>query len=543
MTTDSQRAPEDLIGRTLDGRYRVVECIGEGGMGAVYVADHLTLHKQVAVKVIHPEFAGHEAAAQRFAREAMVTSRFQHPNVISAIDFGKLESGGAYLVMELVRGRSLTDILDAEGSIPWARCCDLGGQIADALTAAKGHGIVHRDLKPDNVLVVRSQDGSESVKVLDFGIAKFSRDSMAPPALDGQVTREGMVIGTPGYMAPEQAIGEHTDHRSDLYALGVLLWECIVGRKLFDEDDLTALVRTQLASDPPSVRATAEDLTIPDELDNLVTGLLQRDLAKRPADPAEVRDLLRQLAERGRGSGAFILPETPLAQRLAEMADVAKRREDRTPSGIQQATPMTGEQPAPRTGGGRAALLMAALLALGAGALVYAGQLEVRPRGDLEKVATKLAPQLTRAATQQAPAGARADEAAAPNADAPHGLPRALESQLQALVHAESRRDRVAGAETLLAHMPMAEVPGYVRSLAHFQLEASCDAKKAQLQKLIAHPDPRALPALVQNSQRAKQGCGAAGKDCLGCMRDDLDALIGRLESELLDAEPDLPAP
>ena len=323
MDEDTPIEQDPLIGTTIEGRYKILECLGEGGMGAVYVAEHLTLHKQIALKVIHPEFAGQEAAAERFKREAMVTSRFQHPHVISAIDFGTMPDGGAFLAMELVRGRSLTEILEAEGCLPWGRACMLMSQLADALAAAKDHGIVHRDIKPDNILIARRQDGTETVKVLDFGIARFSRESLTPPnmTVGAQVTREGMIIGTPGYMSPEQSIGEPADHRSDLYALGVILWECIVGKQLWDADSLKELIRAQLATDPPSVRASADDLTLPDELEGLVTSLLKREARDRPDDAAEVRDLLRILSNMGRGSGSFSLPEAPLVERLAAMAE------------------------------------------------------------------------------------------------------------------------------------------------------------------------------------------------------------------------------
>jgi serine/threonine-protein kinase len=211
-------------------------------MGAVYIADHLTLHKQVALKIIHPEHAGNAELTARFEREAMATSRIDHPNVISAIDFGTLNDGTAYLAVQLVRGPSLTRVLTTQGAIGWQRAASIGAQIADALSAAHGHGIVHRDLKPDNVLLQTRDDGTELVKVLDFGVAKFAPESKVPLSARTDVTQIGMVVGTPGYMAPEQTIGNPADERSDLYALGVILWESIVGDPLWSAHDLQALV-------------------------------------------------------------------------------------------------------------------------------------------------------------------------------------------------------------------------------------------------------------------------------------------------------------
>jgi len=150
-----------LLGQVVADRYRVLEVLGEGGMGAVYLAEHLTLHKQVALKVVHREHAGNAELAARFAREAMATSRIEHPNVISALDYGQLDDGTAYLAVQLVRGPSLTRVLRAEGPMHWARVANIGAQIADALSAAHGHGIVHRDLKPDNVLLQFLDDGTE----------------------------------------------------------------------------------------------------------------------------------------------------------------------------------------------------------------------------------------------------------------------------------------------------------------------------------------------------------------------------------------------
>ncbi len=226
--------PEGWIGRFVDGRYRVVEKLAEGGMGSVFVAEHVTLGKLVALKVIHPSLAGDDDFAERFAREAMVSAKLDHPHVASAMDFGRLPEGGAYLVLQLVRGPSVQDVLEREGALAWPRVCAIGAQVADALAAAHAEGIVHRDLKPENVLLERRDDGAEHVKVLDFGIARVDASPQGPsaglsragtgrPIATRALTRRGMVVGTPGYMSPEQALGEETDFRTDLYALGVLL--------------------------------------------------------------------------------------------------------------------------------------------------------------------------------------------------------------------------------------------------------------------------------------------------------------------------------
>ena len=293
MSTPQQHP---LIGRVIAERYRVLELLAEGGMGAVYIAEHLTLHKEVALKVVHPEHAGNEELIARFAREAMATSRIDHPNVISALDFGKLPDGTAYLAVQLVRGPSLTRVLRAEKRLPWARAAAIGMQIADALDAAHGHGIVHRDLKPDNVLLQYRDDGSELVKVLDFGVAKFAPESKVPLAARRDVTQVGMVVGTPGYMAPEQTIGNPADERSDLYALGVILWEALVGQPLWSAEDLQGLVERQMSETPKLVREAISNPDIPEELEALIAELLARRAEERPSSAALVREALREHA-------------------------------------------------------------------------------------------------------------------------------------------------------------------------------------------------------------------------------------------------------
>jgi serine/threonine protein kinase len=289
------------IGRIIDDRYQVMELLAEGGMGAVYRAKHLKLLKDVALKVIRPEFAGDGDIAARFAREAMATARFEHPHVASAIDFGTLPEGGAYLVIQLVRGHSLTTLLETDGRFLWTRAVEIGAQIADALSAAAAQGIVHRDLKPDNIIIERRDDGGDLVKILDFGIARQTRDSIpAPLAPKGaprkQLTRDGAIVGTPGYMAPEQAMGERANFSADLYALGVVLWESISGQPLWDAEDLSGMVMRQLKEPIPSLRERFPEDDIPEELDQLLSQLMAVSPKARPAHAGIVRDTLRQLA-------------------------------------------------------------------------------------------------------------------------------------------------------------------------------------------------------------------------------------------------------
>ena len=285
------------IGQELDGRYRIVELLAEGGMGAVFVAQHLTLPKQVAIKMIRSEFAEHSQAEARFTREALATARVEHPHVASAIDYGRLPGGGAYLVIQLVRGESLTRRLE-RGALPWAQVCTLGSQIADALAAAHELGIIHRDLKPDNILLERRADASLHARVVDFGIASVAAGLGGPAAAGQPLTSMGAVIGTPGYMAPEQTVGEAIDFRVDLYALGVILWECCAGRLLWQTETMSELRAFQLSTPALSLRDAGPG-RLPQALVTLVDRMLARRASDRPESAAAVRDELRRLAMRG----------------------------------------------------------------------------------------------------------------------------------------------------------------------------------------------------------------------------------------------------
>jgi len=286
-------------GRVIDRRYRIVRPLGAGAMGAVFVAEHLTLHKSVAIKVVHAELAGNRDLLARFAREAMAGSRIDHPSVVAALDYGALEEGGAYLVMPLVLGENLTDVLKQRGRLPWAEAAELGSQIADALAAAAAQGFVHRDLKPDNILIEKRESGAPLARVIDFGIAKLSEhlseSGLKAPGPGQQLTKEGAIIGTPGYMAPEQALGRPATPAADLYSLGVVLWEAIVGAPLWNGDSIQAILRAQLEQNAPSMRSTNPHAKVPAALDELILRMISRKAEQRPASALEVRNELRKL--------------------------------------------------------------------------------------------------------------------------------------------------------------------------------------------------------------------------------------------------------
>ncbi|MEZ4472807.1 MAG: serine/threonine-protein kinase [bacterium] len=280
---------DDLTGRTLDGRYVLKARIGAGGMGAVYRAEQVSMERTVAVKVISPALITDERVTGRFLREARLCGRIAHARVVSVFDFGRTDDGIHYLVMEHLSGRTLAEAL-ADGPLPPARAVDLAIQIGEALQAAHGLGIIHRDLKPGNVMLLDTPDGSDAVKVLDFGLARSLEGDDTP------LTQSGTMFGTPTYMSPEVAKGQGCDTRGDLYALGTILYELLSGAPPFTGTNALALAMHHAFQAPPTLPTVVSPA-----LTRLVTQLLEKDPDDRPADVAEVRERLLATPEH-RGS-------------------------------------------------------------------------------------------------------------------------------------------------------------------------------------------------------------------------------------------------
>jgi eukaryotic-like serine/threonine-protein kinase len=296
---DADQTRPSLIGTTVTGRYLIEEVIGSGGMGTVYRAEHVHMKKTLALKVLHRELAAIEEVVTRFEREAIAAGRIDHPNVARATDFGRLDDGSFYLVMEFISGRSLSSLI-SEGALPVERALYIGRQIAGAIEAAHEAGIVHRDLKPDNVLLVARDEDPDSVKVLDFGIAKVDMSETGPPS---QLTRMGSVFGTPEYMAPEQAAGSAVDHRVDLYALGVIMYEMLCGHAPFSGDVMSVLT-SQLTVEPPALPES-----LPEDVRLLVAALLEKQPETRVQTAREaIERITRILEERDAAARALTAP-------------------------------------------------------------------------------------------------------------------------------------------------------------------------------------------------------------------------------------------
>lgn len=276
---------DPLIGRKLGGAYVVLEHVGSGGMGKVYRGEQVALGKTVAVKVIHQHLIADENATARFYTEARASSRLNHPNSVSVIDFGRTDEGLLYLVMEFLRGKDLSHILWEEGPLPAPRAVDIVRQVLAALAEAHELGIIHRDIKPENVIIERLRTGGDSVKVVDFGLAKVRAD-VAP-----SVTMPGIVCGTPDYMAPEQGRGDPPDTRSDLYATGVMLYQVLTGRLPYEADSPTQVVLLHMTEPIPDPRAI--NPTIPESLAKVVFRAMEKDASKRYQNALDFAEALQ----------------------------------------------------------------------------------------------------------------------------------------------------------------------------------------------------------------------------------------------------------
>ena len=282
-TTDDK-----FVGKTLPGGYHILDLISVGGMGRVYRAEQSALGRTVAVKIIHPHLLSDENSALRFITEARAASQLNHPNSIAVFDFGRTDDGQPYLVMEFLRGKDLARVAYEEGPLPFSRIVDVLRQVLAALSEAHDLGIVHRDLKPENVILEPLRRGGDFVKVVDFGLAKLRADAQGP-----NVTSPGIVCGTPDYMAPEQGRGDPIDGRSDLYAVGVVLFQLLTGRLPFEADSPTQVVMMHMTIPVPDPRQVAPERNIPEPLVRVVNQALAKDAKKRFQDASEFADALK----------------------------------------------------------------------------------------------------------------------------------------------------------------------------------------------------------------------------------------------------------
>jgi serine/threonine-protein kinase len=318
--------PDPLVGTLVSDRYRILRKLGEGGMGRVYEAQHELIGKRVALKCLNAEFATHPVVVERFKREARAATAVGNEHIVDVTDLGDMSDGAPFIVMEHLNGRELADLI-AEGPLTLGRAVRIMDQVCDALAAAHTKGIVHRDLKPENIFLVTRGGNDDFVKVLDFGISKMKEPEETAPSL----TRTGMAMGTPQYMSPEQAQGMmSTDHRTDVYALGVILYRMLTGEVPFTAETFPMLIVQIVTTDAPSVLALRPDL--PAEVDAIISRALARD----------VRDRYQSVSELARALAPYNAVED-LPRKAVAVPKTRLSMEGTLPS---KRTPKLGEMPA-----------------------------------------------------------------------------------------------------------------------------------------------------------------------------------------------------
>ena len=275
--------------RLISDKYRLDRLLGRGGMGAVYAGTHVDLDRPVAIKLLLSDFTADTDALERFRREARAAARLNHPNVADTHDYGLLPDGGAYIVMELVEGQTLREYMDAASAMPIAEAIEIARQVADGVDMAHRSGIVHRDLKPSNIILSRDHQNHLQAKVVDFGVAKLKEYSTT----GGGLTASGSLIGTPRYMSPEQCSGHTTDERSDIYSMGIILYEMLAGRPPFDAPTAMAIAVKQIQQPPPSLKEFRPDASV--ELEGFLRQVLDKDPEKRPQTAADFAKNLREV--------------------------------------------------------------------------------------------------------------------------------------------------------------------------------------------------------------------------------------------------------
>ena len=433
-TLKSQSSDGSLVGQIIADRYHIVQKLGEGGMGQVYLSQHVRMKRKSAVKVMNPGMVHDPDAISRFNREAENASQIAHPNVAAIYDFGETADGLIYLAMEFIEGDALTKILKNNGALPAARAASISKQVADGLQAAHDLGIVHRDLKPDNIMIAKGREGQDLVKIVDFGIAK------AMQADDQKVTRTGLSIGTPEYMSPEQLAGDKLDHRTDIYSLGLVAFSMFTGHLPFPSVTSKEALIMRLTDRPRTLAQIRSDIEWPAALQTVMDRALANDADERYQKVADFgRDIIRAVesmpaqALASDGTVEFAVPSAAtIAMSSPPRGDAAK-----TAAGTGAGTAARSSYVAPDVGPEDAKVFGKGKMFGGIGALVAAAAIggffymksqnkpEPAPTAATEQVAAVTPPATDSTAAATAPDSAAASASTATQPAAPEPTPAA----------------------------------------------------------------------------------------------------------------------
>jgi len=317
---------DSYLGQRVGEKYKLVEQIGSGGMGEVYLGVNEPLDQRVAVKFLNQEYAANEQIIMRFLNEARSYCRVNHPNAVTLLDYGQHDGGALYLITEFVDGLSLTDAVEAHGALAPEQAISVVMQCCEVLSSAHGEGVIHRDLKPDNLMLIPAGEGRYEVKVLDFGIAKIVDDE--GPAL----TETGSVFGTPEFMSPEQAEGKAAGPRSDVYALGIILFYASTGRLPFDADSQYAVLEKQIHEEPPGASSVRDDLEVPPAIEEVIEKSLRKDRGLRYGTAEEMYEqlegALEEIRRAGKGSGGDSAGAESWGESAVDHVDLTERIEN-----------------------------------------------------------------------------------------------------------------------------------------------------------------------------------------------------------------------